>query len=191
MVDVFDVLRRDHDEVRLLLDELTGGMSAGTGATEQQLRRRAELVERLIVAESGHEALEEEHFWPAVRDLAPDGARLAAEAVEQEQAAKQVLAALDGRDPSDAEFEDLLARFVQDGREHISYEESQVWPALRVVIGSEQANELADKIERGRSGAPTRPHPHAPPKPGVLKTAGKVAAATDRMRDSMSGRGRH
>jgi hypothetical protein len=38
--------------------------------------------------------------------------------------------------------------------------------------------------------APTRPHPNVPAQPGVLKTAGPVAAAADKIRDSVTGRGR-
>jgi hypothetical protein len=37
--------------------------------------------------------------------------------------------------------------------------------------------------------APTRPHPHIPPQPGVLKTAGPAVAAADKVRDELSGRG--
>ena len=36
----------------------------------------------------------------------------------------------------------------------------------------------------------TRPHPHAPASPGVLKAAGPaVAAAADKARDAVTGRG--
>ena len=42
-----------------------------------------------------------------------------------------------------------------------------------------------------KKAAPTRPHPHTPPKPGVLKTAGVAAAAVDKMRDTATGRGKH
>jgi hypothetical protein len=33
------------------------------------------------------------------------------------------------------------------------------------------------------------PHPHTPPSPGVLKTAGPAAAAADKARDKLAGRG--
>ncbi len=47
------------------------------------------------------------------------------------------------------------------------------------------------ELEKGptRATAPTRPHPHTPPSPGVLRTAGPVAAAADKARDKVTGRG--
>jgi hypothetical protein len=41
-----------------------------------------------------------------------------------------------------------------------------------------------------KKSAPTRPHPHTPASPGVLKTVGAAAAVTDKARDAMTGRGR-
>jgi hypothetical protein len=49
--------------------------------------------------------------------------------------------------------------------------------------------ELGEKIAGGKKSAPTRPHPHTPPSPGALKTAGPVAAAADKARDAVTGRG--
>ena len=68
-------------------------------------------------------------------------------------------------------------------------EETQVWPGLRAALTAETAAELGTKIADGKSTAPTRPHPHTPPTPGALKTAGPVAAAADKVRDTITGRG--
>jgi hypothetical protein len=65
------------------------------------------------------------------------------------------------------------------GREHIAYEETSVWPELRKALSAEEADDLG-----------TRPHPHTPPKPGLLKTAGRAIAAADRVRDAVTGRGK-
>jgi len=40
-----------------------------------------------------------------------------------------------------------------------------------------------------RTRRPARPHPQTPPSPGVLKTAGPVAAAADKARGKVTGRG--
>jgi hypothetical protein len=190
MADVFEVLGRDHAEVKRMLAELEAGSSRAVPDREDRLRLRKKMVEELIIEESKHEAVEEEYFWPAVRRLVPDGELLADEAVAQEQAAKHVLNDLLGKDPTDAGFEELLTRFTADGREHIEFEEVQVWPKLRVVITAEEAGELGRKLAEGKKRAPTRPHPHTPPKPGVLRSAGPAVAAADRLRDRTTGRGR-
>ncbi|OLT12447.1 hypothetical protein BJF79_22170 [Actinomadura sp. CNU-125] len=186
MANVFEVLGRDHDHVQEVFDEL----EAGAGRTEPDaLERRRKTVERLIIDESKHEAVEEEFFWPVVRELALGGDRLADHAVEQEKSAKFVLNDLMGMDPRDERFEELLRTFIVDAREHIFFEENMVWPELHDLLSKERADELGRKIAEGEKRAPTRPHPRTPPKPGVLKAAGPVMAAADRLRDRVAHRG--
>ena len=93
-----------------------------------------------------------------------------------------------GLDPGKPEFEELLGRFVIDGRAHISFEENEVWPGFRKALSPEEANELGEKLEQGKKMAPTRPHPHTPPKPGILKATGPVVSAADKARDKITGR---
>lgn len=189
MADAFDVLSRDHQEVKLILSELETGPAKGTGPAESRLQARKKAVEQLIIEESKHEAVEEEYFWPAVREKLPDGNALADEATNQEQEAKVVLDRLDKLDAGEPEFEELLGKFIMAGREHISFEETRVWPGLRGALSSGEAHELGEKLSSGKDMAPTRPHPNTPPKPGILKAAGPAVAAADKMRDAATGRG--
>jgi len=64
-----------------------------------------------------------------------------------------------------------------------------VWAGLRSVLPAETAADLGIKIAEGKKTAPTRPHPHTSPSPGVLKTAGPAVAAADKARDRATGRG--
>jgi Hemerythrin HHE cation binding domain len=189
VADVFSVLARDHEEVKGLLAELEQGPAQVTGASQDQLARRKKLAEQLIIEESKHEALEEMYFWPAVRAHHAAGNTLADEAAGQEQEAKRVLAKLDKLEAGDPEFDELLAAFTGAARDHIEFEETQVWPGLRPVLPADEAAELGRKITEGKKTAPTRPHPHTPASPGVLKAAGPVAAAADKARDAVTGRG--
>ena len=189
MADVFTVLAKDHQEVKGMLSELGKGPTKATGASEDQLALRKKMIEELIIEESKHEALEEMYFWPAVREHHTAGNTLADEATGQEQEAKQVLAELDKLQAGDAEFEKLLNKFIAAARRHIEFEETQVWPGLRSVLPGETSAELGSKIAEGKKTAPTRPHPHTPPSPGALKAAGPVAAAADKVRDAVTGRG--
>jgi hemerythrin-like domain-containing protein len=188
MPSVFDVLGRDHREVKRMLSELEKGPTAATGASENDLALRKKMVEQLVIEESKHEAVEEMYFWPAVRDL-PDGERLASTATQQEQEGKEILDRLDKLDASETEFEQLVSAFIAAGRTHIDYEESEVWPLLRTTLTAQQADYLGERLQTAKKTAPTRPHPHTPPSPGVLKTGGPAVAAADRLRDAATGRG--
>jgi hypothetical protein len=189
MPSAFDVLAKDHGEVKQILTELGLGPTAATGATADQLALRKEMVQQLVIEESKHEAVGEMFFWPAVRQRLPDGDALANQAQEQEQEGKAVLDKLDKLPAEDEEFETELAKFTLAGRAHIAFEETSVWPYLRAALSAEEALELGRQLEAGKEKAPTRPHPKTPPSPGVLKTAGPAVAAADRLRDSATSRG--
>lgn len=158
--------------------------------TPQDSAARKKLVTELVMAESAHEAIEEQYFWPSVQHWLEEGRDLAAPALEQEQAAKQVLQKLDKLEAGDPKFEDLVSRIIADGRAHIAYEEREIWPVVQQRMARSELDELGEKMATAKKVASSRPHPHTPPKPGVLKTAGVAAAAVDKMRDAVTGRGK-
>ncbi|GAA3834490.1 hypothetical protein GCM10022226_64880 [Sphaerisporangium flaviroseum] len=190
MANVFEVLERDHEEVKGLVTEMEAGPPLTAASEHDLLLARKHQVDRLITEESKHEAVEEEYFWPTVRELVPNGNELANHAVKQEQQAKFVLDDLIGYEPGEARYEEMLTGAMTMLREHIAYEEEQVWPELRLVISPERAMELGTKIERAKKMAPTRPHPRTPPNPGLLKATSPFVATADRIRDLVTGRGR-
>jgi hypothetical protein len=189
MPDVFTVLGQDHAEVKQLLAELEQGPTRMSGASAAQLEDRKKLVQALVIAESKHEAVEEEFFWPVVNDLT-GGAELARQGTHQEQEAKIGLDRLDKLDPADDEFEALVGGTIKAGRAHIAFEEEKVWPLLREKLNDSGAERLGVQLLRAKDTAPTRPHPRVPPRPGVLKSTGPAAAIADRLRDKITGRGK-
>ena len=185
----FEVLAKDHEEVRRMLAQLETGPTAATGASEEELLLRKRMTEQLIIQASAHEAVEEMYFWPLVRERVMDGDWLADEATVQEQQAKQVLYRLDKADASDADFEQLLSMFTVAAREHIAFEEDQVWPGLRTGLTAAEAEDLGNLLTEAKKAAPTRPHPNTPGTPGVQKTTGPAVGLVDKIRDAMNGRG--
>lgn len=190
MADVFEVLSEDHAEVKAMLEALEGSPGQADGVSDVVLEARKAVAEQLVIASSGHEAAEEQYFWPAVRSQLAEGDALADEAIRQESQAKELLARLDKVQASDAEFDKLVMEIAPATRAHIAFEESQVWPDLRQVLTTGDARELGEKITSAKQKGPTRPHPHTPASPGVLKAAGPAVAAMDRLRDAVSGRGK-
>ena len=189
MPSVFDVLASDHEQVKLLLSQFEKAPAA-SGVNDSLLAAHKKTAETLIIEESKHETIEEMYFWPAVRKHLPDGDKLADQAISQEQEGKELLAKLDKLDADNPEFTRLIGEFIKAARDHIAFEETRVWPALRAAMTEAESAGLGDKLAQAKKTAPTRPHPHAPDSPGALKAAGPVAAAADRARDAATGRGR-
>ncbi len=90
-MDALTFLRQDHKSVLGMLEVLDGAPS-GDGATSSGL---STMVTNLVIAESQHEAIEEQFFWPAVREVLDDGDALADRAVQQEQEGKKLLQRLE------------------------------------------------------------------------------------------------
>ena len=78
-MDALTFLREDHKSVLGMLEVLEDAPS-GSGA---QLSGLDTMVTNLVIAESQHEAIEEQFFWPAVRATLDDGDNLADEAIER------------------------------------------------------------------------------------------------------------
>jgi hemerythrin-like domain-containing protein len=185
MPDVFDVLSKDHNEVKEMLAQLEKEQP-GPDAAKAKLARRKEMVDKLITEESRHEAVEEMFFWPAVRDKLRDGDKLADTAIGQEDEGNEVLSKLDKLDAGNPEFEKLLSEFVKAGREHIEFEETQVWPNMRKALSKQEASEMGKQIQEGKKTAPTRPQPGHTPGQGKGKNRpGAEAASGGKTRDEL------
>lgn len=180
MSDVFEVLKQDHSEVEEMLARLT--------ASGPQGAEHIALAEQLVIEESKHEAAEELHFWPAVRQHVAGGDQLADKALRQEHEGKEVLDELRKTAPEDSLYEELIAKFARAGREHIAFEEEQVWPELRRSLSPAEQAALGRKVQEAKGRGPTRPHPHGPDSPGALKTVGAAAALADKVRDASTDR---
>ena len=183
-MDALTFLREDHKSVLGMLEVLDGA-PAGAGA---ELSGLATMVTNLVIAESQHEAIEEQFFWPAVRDALDEGDRLADSAINQEQEGKKLLARLEDGKPGDPDYHEALQRFVKAGREHIMFEQNEVWPRFKAAVSWEDLESLGEKLETAKKVAPTRPHPNTPPNAAVQKTVGTAAAVADHLVDAVSGR---
>lgn len=183
-MDALTFLRADHQSV-LGMFEVLDGAPAGSGAAESGL---ATMVTNLVIAESQHEAVEEQLFWPAVRAALDNGDELADRALGQEQEGKQLLQRLENGTPGEADYHEALAVFIKAGREHIAFEQDQVWPLFAAAVGADELARLGEKLEVAKKVAPTRPHPDTPASSLVQKTMGTGAAVVDHVRDAVSGR---
>ena len=184
-MDALTFLRADHQSVLGMLEVLDGAPE-GSGAQKSGL---ATLVTNLVIAESQHEAIEEQWLWPAVRNALDDGEELADQATAQEQAGKVLLQRLEDGKPGDPDYHDALREFVKAGREHIAYEQDVVWPRLAATLTRVEMDRLGARLETAKKVAPTRPHPATPPIGIVQKTMGLGVAIVDHVRDAVTGRG--
>jgi len=181
-MDAVTLLKQDHQTVEGLFRryESLGG---------DEVEQRRQVVNDFIRELSIHASIEEQILYPEVKDVLAGGESMADEALHEHQEAKEALADLDGMDADDPAFDMKVRTLIADVRHHVEEEEREMLPQLALAVPASTLIELGEKMENAKAMAPTRPHPHAPSTPPGNVVAGMAAAAVDRVRDMVSGRG--
>jgi hemerythrin-like domain-containing protein len=181
---LWDLLQADHDTIWDLLDRITGG----SGEPPHDPKEQRSLAQQLVRVQSAHEFAEELVVLPLVRRLVKDGDEIADEALQQECLLKRALNELYHLSAGTTEFEECVNTVAAENRNHLTYEQNQVWPRLADVLGSGQQDQVTRDWAVARHTMPTRPHPHIPADPRVLRTAGVLLGRRDRAADAVRGR---
>jgi hemerythrin-like domain-containing protein len=171
-MDAIALLKQDHKAVRALFRRFE---RAAPNAT----KTRQELAAQIVGELSRHAAIEEQLFYPAVRETFPDDEEYVLEALEEHHAAKALLAEIDRLSPTDERFRAKMMVLIESVERHIEEEERTVFPELRRAMGRKQLMELGSALQAAKRTAPTKPHPHLPDEPPVLSLVGAAAGVVD------------
>lgn len=174
------VLIEDHRAVEQVFQELE--------SRQGRPEHRRDLADHVIAELVRHSVAEEQYLYPMARKTLPDGDQIADHEIAEHAEAEQTMKDLDGLDPTDAKFDELLSKLMSQIRHHVDDEESDLFPRLQQACARSELAELGEKIVRAKEVAPTRPHPSAPDKPPLNKILGPGLGLVDRMRDALSGR---
>jgi hypothetical protein len=186
VADALAFLYEEHEGILDLCNQLTGGAGEPGGTP----RERWGTAQRLVIAGSKHEVIEEQFLWPLVRQRVKGGQFLSDAGIEQEAGAKNLLHELNHMQADNSHFMTMVHQVASHLRDHVTYEQNQIFPKLQMLLTAQELAELGDQLVLAKKAAPTRPHPHASPDPRFLKTMGPLVAAMDRALDAVTGRGR-
>lgn len=177
-MDATRLLEQDHRTVEELFAKFEG---------VEDTDEKGPIVDEIVKELSIHAAIEEEVFYPAVREATGDQG-MVEHSLEEHQEVKELLKDLDQMSPSDPGYHQKVQAVIADVREHVQEEEGEMFPKFRDAISTVQLEEIGRKLEDAKSHAPTRPHPKAPNTPPGNKVAGMPAAVIDRTKDKLQGR---
>lgn len=177
---VIEVLTHDHREVEDMFLELE---------TSTDPQRSRDVTDQVIMELVRHSVAEEQYLYPAVRRLVPDGDALADQELREHAEAEETMKELDGMDPGDERFRPALLKLMQEIRQHVQEEESELFVSLVKSADQQELLDLGSKVEAAKKVAPTRPHPRAPDTPPLNKLLGPATGLIDRMRDALTNRG--
>lgn len=150
---------------------------------ERAHKSREDLVKRITRELAIHAAIEEQVFYPRLRE---EGRRVkddVLEGLEEHHLIKEALADLEKSSPEDERYDAKVKVLIEQVEHHVKEEEGEMFPRARRALDRETLVDLADALNAARMVAPTRPHPNAPDEPpaNLLNTG---AAAMDMARDA-------
>jgi hemerythrin superfamily protein len=170
--DAIVLLMNDHKTVEKLFKQFE---KLGEGA---KVTKRT-VVDEIIKELSTHAAIEEQHFYPAIRAKAPDVSDEVLEGLEEHHVVKWTLSELKDMSPQAERFDAKVTVLIEMVRHHVEEEEGDMFPKVREAIGRKDLQELGATMEKAKAISPKQPHPKAPDTPPGNLIAGPTAAALD------------
>jgi hypothetical protein len=168
------LLKKQHREVRALFKKVKATDAAGA---------RRQLLDRIAEHLEGHTAIEEELFYPALREVRGRKTKeMLDEAYEEHHVVDLVLAELPNVDPGGDRFEAKMTVLSELVEHHVEEEEKEMF-RLAEKLGAKRLNELGQAMASRANGAPAARRHGAraatpPGEGGLLTRAAKAVGLT-------------
>ncbi len=132
-----DLLKKQHKEVMGLFEEVL--------ETDDAESRR-QLCDQIGRELSVHSRIEEEIFYPAIRELGGKGEEMVLESLEEHHVVDLVVAELPRVDPEDERFHAKMT-VLHELVEHHKKEEEKEMFKIAQKLGKEELEELGERLE--------------------------------------------
>jgi hemerythrin superfamily protein len=127
--DAFELLKSDHREVEKMHKQYEKLVEDQADANE-----RGELAARICAALTVHATVEEEIFYPPVREAIDDDDIMDHADVEHDTA-KDLIAQIEVMDPDDSHFDAKVTVLCEYVAHHVKEEEEEMFPKARKAKG--------------------------------------------------------
>jgi hemerythrin-like domain-containing protein len=137
-MDAITLLKDDHDTVKGILEKLDA-------TTERGVKTREELFTRIKRELEVHEAIEEEVFYPALKEH-PKAKELVLEAYEEHNVVDMVMAEIETVPFEDETWGAKFTVMKENLEHHIEEEEGEMFPQARQVFERQELVELGERM---------------------------------------------
>jgi hypothetical protein len=139
-MDALSLLKEDHDKVKKLLEDLDS-------TTERGVKTREQLFNKIRQELEIHEAIEEEIFYPALKDH-PKTKELTLEAYEEHHVVDLVMAEIEAI-PFDQETWGAKFTVMKENVEHhIEEEEGEMFKQAKQVFDGDELSQLGESMAK-------------------------------------------
>ncbi|MEU5884306.1 hemerythrin domain-containing protein [Spirillospora sp. NPDC047279] len=149
-MDAIVLLKDDHKTVERLFKKFE---EAGDNA----LKTKRKLVDQIIEELTVHAYIEEQLFYPAAREAAPDTKDHVLESLEEHHVVVWMLSELIHLNPKDERFDAKVTVLIENVRHHVKEEEKDWFPEVRKAMGRKALQELGEQMDAAKSEAPKDP----------------------------------
>ena len=137
-MNAIDLLLADHEKVRKLLEELDK-------TTERGIRTREELFAKVKAELTVHEIIEEEIFYPTLKQH-PKAKEIVLEGYEEHEVVNHVMGELEGLPVDDETWGAKASVMIENIRHHIEEEEGDMFVKARQVFDRAELNQLGQAM---------------------------------------------
>ena len=143
-MDAIELLKSDHDEVRGLFDQFRKAKEAEDSSQMRQLQKE------IFTELETHTRIEEDIFYPAVRDLDDeDLTETVAEGIQEHHVVKVLMREIEDVS-GDETFESKMTVLMENVEHHADEEEQELFPELRQKMGEPRLQELGAEMEAAK-----------------------------------------
>jgi hemerythrin-like domain-containing protein len=137
-MDALQLLKSDHDKVKKLLAD-------GESTTERGEKTRTELFATIKGELIVHERIEEEIFYPALRDH-PKAKDIVLEAYEEHDVVDTIMSELEDTPVTDETWGAKFKVMKENLEHHIEEEEGEMFKQARSVFDRDELEELGNRM---------------------------------------------
>ncbi len=150
-MDAIKLLTDDHAALKKLLEQ-------GDQTTERGIKTRTELLARMKTELTAHEVIEEEIFYPALKEH-PKAKELVLEAYEEHHVVDKVMAELEQTSVEDEVWGAKFTVMKENIEHHIEEEEGEMFPQARQVFDKDELLALGERMATRKAEALQDPGP--------------------------------
>lgn len=140
-MDVLDLLTADHNRVRGLFGRFKDAEDENNTAEQARLARK--IVQELEV----HTTIEEEIFYPFVRDLSSPIGELVDEGLEEHHVAKTLMGELEPLRAGTDQWVAKMKVLIESVEHHADEEEKEMFPKVRSATDASRREAVGEKLE--------------------------------------------
>ncbi len=150
-MDALSLLTADHNRVRGLFARFE------SAEEEQDTAQMAELAQKILTELEVHTTIEEEIFYPAIKDAGEDLKDIVDEGVEEHHVADTLMSEVKTLTPEDDAWVAKIKVLIESVEHHAEEEEQEMFPPTRKAFDKETLEELGMRLEARKAelGAPT------------------------------------